>query len=243
MPKFLIAAAAALMFCVTSSDIQAQEGSPPAKQGDERMQGRSGPGGGAGRRGRRGGGRGGQGGQRGSRMAAMLSALPVMKALDADGNGEISAAEISNASKALAALDKDGDGVLKSAELMPDFSQMGGGRPGAGVAPGAGGGPGAGGPGAGGARGGRASGGGSRPSLTDRLAEMDTNKDGKLAKDEAPEWMQGMFANFDTNGDGFATKEELEEATKRIRSSRGGGRGGRSAQPKAKDNRPAFDDN
>jgi len=220
MSRFMLAAIAAMVFCMANSDVQAQEGPP---QGGEKMEGRAGPpGGGRGGRGggfgRRGGGRGGPGGQRrgggGGRMAEMMAMMPVMKALDADGNGEISAAEISNASKMLATLDKDGDGILKSEELMPDFSQMGGGRGGPGGGPGGRGGPG-GGPG------------GDRPSLADRLPEMDTNKDGKLSKDEAPEWMQGRFGSFDTDGDGFATKGEIEEAVKNwSRGDRGGYRGG-----------------
>jgi Ca2+-binding EF-hand superfamily protein len=41
------------------------------------------------------------------------------------------------------------------------------------------------------------------------LEEWDTNKDGKLSKDEAPERMVADFAKIDTNGDGFADKGEL----------------------------------
>lgn len=44
--------------------------------------------------------------------------LPLLTALDADGNGEISAAEISNAAAALAKLDKNGDGKLTRDEFM-----------------------------------------------------------------------------------------------------------------------------
>jgi Ca2+-binding EF-hand superfamily protein len=45
---------------------------------------------------------------------------PVLAALDADHNGEISAAEIQNSPAALKTLDKDGDGRLVTDELLPD---------------------------------------------------------------------------------------------------------------------------
>src|SRR5579864_2006805 len=45
---------------------------------------------------------------------------PVLAALDADHNGEISASEIQNAPAALKALDKNGDGTLTQDEVLPD---------------------------------------------------------------------------------------------------------------------------
>jgi hypothetical protein len=45
---------------------------------------------------------------------------PVLAALDADHNGEISVAEIQNSPAALKTLDKDGDGRLVADELLPD---------------------------------------------------------------------------------------------------------------------------
>jgi len=58
---------------------------------------------------------------------------PVMAAVDADGNGELSAQEIAAASQALKKLDKDGNGSLSRAELRPQFGGRGGpGRPGPG---------------------------------------------------------------------------------------------------------------
>ena len=45
--------------------------------------------------------------------------LPLMTALDANGDGELDATEIANASAALKALDKNGDGKLTADELMP----------------------------------------------------------------------------------------------------------------------------
>jgi hypothetical protein len=45
---------------------------------------------------------------------------PVLAALDADHNGQISAAEIQNSPAALKTLDKNGDGRLVADELLPD---------------------------------------------------------------------------------------------------------------------------
>ncbi len=53
---------------------------------------------------------------------------PVLQALDADSNKELSTSEISSASKSLAALDKDGDGKLTEEEVAPSFGNRGGGR-------------------------------------------------------------------------------------------------------------------
>ena len=52
---------------------------------------------------------------------------PVLSALDADEDGEISPEELSNATAALKSLDKNNDGELAGAELIPDFG--GGGFP------------------------------------------------------------------------------------------------------------------
>jgi acetamidase/formamidase len=45
---------------------------------------------------------------------------PILDALDADGDGEISAAEIARASAALRTLDLSGDGMLTAPEVLPD---------------------------------------------------------------------------------------------------------------------------
>jgi hypothetical protein len=63
----------------------------------------------------------------------MMQFLPVLAALDADKNGEISAEEIDNAAAALKKLDKNGDGKLTEEELRPNFP---GGRGGPGGRPG-----------------------------------------------------------------------------------------------------------
>jgi len=52
--------------------------------------------------------------------SAFMRENPVLAALDADHNGEISAAEIRNAPAALRTLDKNGDRRLTSGEVLPD---------------------------------------------------------------------------------------------------------------------------
>ena len=53
--------------------------------------------------------------------------VPVMMALDTNGDGELSGEEISAATEALKKLDKSGDGILSRDELRPEFG--GPGRP------------------------------------------------------------------------------------------------------------------
>ena len=43
------------------------------------------------------------------------------------------------------------------------------------------------------------------------IARMDTNKDGKISKEEAPERMAERFDQMDTNNDGFLTEEEIKK--------------------------------
>ena len=107
-----------------------------------------------------------------------LRMVPVMTALDADGDGEISAAELAEATAHLKKLDANNDGKLSPEELRPNFpagpAGPGGfsGPPGGpGGFPGGPGGP----PGGGGANG---------EELATRLMEFDADKDGKLTKEE-----------------------------------------------------------
>ena len=65
-----------------------------------------------------------------------------------------------------------------------------------------------------------------RPSAAQLLSEMDSNKDGKLSKEEAKGPLAQDFDTIDTNDDGFISKEELENAPQPQRGGqRGGGRG------------------
>ena len=56
--------------------------------------------------------------------------------------------------------------------------------------------------------------------MVDTLFSFDTNKDGKLSKDEIPERMQGIFARADADKDGVLSGDELRTAMR-------GGRGPR----------------
>ena len=144
--------------------------------------------------------------------------MPLMTALDADRDGEISAKEIENAVEALKKLDKDGDGTLSREELRPEFPGPGGpGGFGMGGGPGGpgdfrrGGGPG----GPGDFRRGPDPG-----DFVERLMSQDANGDGKVTKDELPEPMQRVIERGDANGDGAIDKEEAEKLAAQL------GRGG-----------------
>jgi Ca2+-binding EF-hand superfamily protein len=106
----------------------------------------------------------------------------VLKALDADGNGELSASEIADAAKALAKFDKNGDGKLDKEELLAQVP-----RPEA-----------------------RAEGRPDAEAFARRKKEADKNGDGKLSKDEAPERLQLIFDRIDTNSDGSLDSKELQ---------------------------------
>ena len=71
------------------------------------------------------GGAGGFGGPPGG-TGGFMRMFPIMAALDADGNGQISTEEIKAAPAALKKLDKNNDGKLTDAELLPSFPGGGG---------------------------------------------------------------------------------------------------------------------
>ena len=54
--------------------------------------------------------------------------VPVMTAMDTDGNGELSGAEVLNAPNTLVSLDANDDGMLSGAELAPEIGAFGRGR-------------------------------------------------------------------------------------------------------------------
>ena len=62
-----------------------------------------------------------------------MRVLPILTALDADGNGEISAEEIEDAVAALKKLDKNKDDKLTAEELRPSFGGNRSGRGGSGI--------------------------------------------------------------------------------------------------------------
>lgn len=53
---------------------------------------------------------------------------------------------------------------------------------------------------------------GQRPSISNLLIEMDSNKDEKLSKSEVKGPLSNDFSKIDKNNDGFLSKEELENA-------------------------------
>ncbi|MCH8827987.1 MAG: EF-hand domain-containing protein [Planctomycetes bacterium] len=172
-----------------------------------------------GERGRRSGGPGGERGRQGGFTS------PLMRALDTNRDGTLSAEEIKNASKVLKSLDKNKDGKLTRDELGGD--RRGGGRGGFGGGRGGGFG------GQGGNRGNFAA------AFIKRLMANDKNKDGKISKEEAPERMQRIFSRIDTNNDGFIDKAEIKKMTERF-GNRGGGRsrGGDRKRPGGDRKRP-----
>jgi collagen type III alpha len=140
---------------------------------------------------------------------------PLIRALDLDGDGEISTAELEKAVTSLKALDRNGDGKLTEDELRPAPGGPGGGF---------GGGPGGPAPGAARGQGGVAPGGAmTTEQIVARYMGLDANKDGKLTKDEIPERLQSVITRADSDGDEIVTKEEL---TKMAERQTAGGRGG-----------------
>ena len=131
----------------------------------------------------------------------MMQMLPIMKALDTDQDGSLSASEIANASKTLVQLDKNGDGIISNEEMRPDPSAMPGGI--------AGGGPGANGQFAG-------------AMMGKMFEKSDANGDGKLSGDEIPERMRDKLKMVDKDGDGSVSKSEF--AAMAARMEEGGGK-------------------
>lgn len=158
--------------------------------------------------------------------------MPLMTALDADGDGEISAEEMEEATAHLRSLDTDKDGKLSADELRPAGLGFGGGGPGGpgGGGPGGPGGPGGGGPGGPGGfgfgGGGFGVGGGGNAAaeeMVTRLMQYDTDRDGKLKAEDLPERMRGIVTRADTDNDGVVTRDELAAMARQA----GGGPGGR----------------
>ncbi|MBS1824712.1 MAG: hypothetical protein JST93_05290 [Acidobacteria bacterium] len=128
---------------------------------------------------------------------------PLLAALDADQDGAVSAAELSQATTALKTLDKDNDGKLSAEEARPRFGRGPGGPAGQG-------GPGARDP----------------EAMVKNLMEFDKNNDGVLTKDELPERMQGLMTRADADNDGKLTKEELTKSASNMRAPGGERQGG-----------------
>lgn len=146
----------------------------------------------------------------------MMPARPSFQALDTDHDAVLSAEEIAAAPAALKTLDKNADGKLTEDEVRPQFGGRGPGGPGGreGFE--------------GRQRRGDEPGETAPPSADDMVATLmafDKNGDGKLAKDELPERMQGLFARADTNQDGILTADEIRKSAQTTAAPAGRGRG------------------
>lgn len=132
---------------------------------------------------------------------------PVLRALDANNDGELSASEIADAAKALAKLDRNGDGKLTRDEIGPPMG-AGGDRPGARPE--------------GRPEGRPAAGGGAlAEEFLKRLQAADANGDKKISKEEAPDRLKENFDRADRNGDGQLDEGELKEVFNRLREAGG----------------------
>lgn len=144
-------------------------------------------------------------GEFGGRGPGGLSSFAIFQAVDTNHDNALSAAEVAASTTTLRALDKNADGRVSADELpaMPSrgpagFGGRGEGREGFG---------------------GRGRGRGDEPGetaptspdeLVTTLMAFDRNGDGKLAKDELPERLQGMFDRADANKDGSLSTDELK---------------------------------
>lgn len=74
-----------------------------------------------------------------------------------------------------------------------------------------------------------------QPTPADRVAHMldefDTNKEGKLSREEVPDGMRPPFSAADKNGDGFLDSEELIQMFSSMQQSPQGGYRGSAPQP------------
>lgn len=137
------------------------------------------------------------------RLAGLLERVPLIAALDTNGDGELSAEEIQNATAALRKLDTNGDGKLSRDEWLPRLPLLQDAAPALrraieSVDP---------------------------AQLLERLMPQgDANGDGKLTREELPERirnaLQGRLANlFDTvdaNKDGALDRQELRTLLERL---------------------------
>jgi len=118
----------------------------------------------------------------------MIKMDPVLKALDSDSDGRITADEIKAAAESLAALDKNKDGKLVEEEVAMSF----GNRSGRGNR--------------GGSRGGRSRGGSMRFMLVNRAIDADENRE--LSKSEIKD-ASTVLAKLDKNNDNELTSDEV----------------------------------
>ena len=117
----------------------------------------------------------------------------IMRALDTDHDGALSAAELAAATSSLNSLDQDQDGALSQKELSRHSLQVHG-RP--------------------------AGQGGPAERIRQRILKSDTDGDGKISLDEAPERLQNHFDRADADRDGLLDATEVDAVVERIASHR-----------------------
>lgn len=127
----------------------------------------------------------------------------LLKALDANSDGQLTAEEINNATAALKTLDRNGDGMISPAELRPadgrPEDRRAAAKPGERPSQPAS----------------AAAGRSADPSQnTGRMAgyllgRFDANGDDRLSTDELPEVLRERFASMDANSDGFIDRAEI----------------------------------
>jgi hypothetical protein len=154
-------------------------------------------------------------------LAFMMRNSPLLKALDANDDGQLSTSEIENSAKSLLKLDKNGDGVVSAEELAPEPGQLsalggqnGPGRPGLRAA------------------GGDPAAAGRNPEMLQRMLQnLDKDKDGKISADELPPQMKERVGRLDLNGDGAIDKSEIEQMQRRLEGGQAGNRRAEGGEP------------
>jgi len=120
----------------------------------------------------------------------------VIKKQDQNGDGRLSKQEFKGPPQKFAKIDADKDGFITTKELAAAQARRGGAGP------------------KGGAMANGPDGNGNPPSISDRLAMMDSNGDGKV---EPSEWRgkEQIFKRLDRNHDGYITSSEVAELEKK----------------------------
>lgn len=78
--------------------------------------------------------------------------------------------------------------------------------------------------------------------LDNLIGRFDTDKDGSISLEEAPDRMKNRFAKIDTNDDKSVSKEELQASFAKMRGARGEqGQGRKGGKGKGKGNKPNKD--
>lgn len=119
----------------------------------------------------------------------------LFSALDTNRDAKLSREELARAVELLMRYDRDGDGALTPEELAGGIRDARSNPP---ALPGS----------------------GEADFVGNMIRRADTDKDGKLSRDEVPELMRARFDTIDANKDGFIDRDELKQAGERMRQDR-----------------------